>query len=298
MAKQIQVIIISLLLVMACGSVWAQDSSTSAGTGGGPFAYLNQKYSERKAERFDIISYLTNQKKIMAAQDAKYGGGGGGAHGFRIHPDLVLSYMSEPASLTRDDGSTLGKAQTTMLRAQFLANDLISQGGPRRLINIDVGIEAYNEQIQSFTADASTTQSVYKTSESGAALLLRPFGRSSQDTGLMLKIGYLNLSETGLWATSNTSARSLGSLYFAGEAKLYLLPFLGLQGEYQGTPLQSSSAIGGSWQLSRWRYGGFVEFYMLAVGALITDSSYKFTQTGSEVTDSDKGVTVFASLFF
>ncbi len=273
--------------------IFAQESS-GTGSAGSSF---NQKYKDRQAERFDIIGYLTNQKKIISAQNAKYGTGGSG--GFHIHPDLVLTYMSETsANLTRDDGSTLGTAKTNMARLQFLANDFISQGGTRRLINIDVGVEVYIEQIQNFAVGLSSAQSQYKTSETGAAIILRPFGRSSQDTSLFVKAGYLNLTETGLWANANATSASLSSFYFGAEAKLYLLPFLGAQAEFDTTPSQDSSAAGGSWQMSRWRYGGFVEFHMLAIGALITNSSYKLTQTGSEVTDSEKGVSLFASLFF
>ncbi len=266
-------------------------SSNSSGSGS-----FNQKYSDRKAERFDLISYLTNQKKIISAQNAKYGNTT--SSGFQIHPDLVLTYMSESASLNRDDGSNLGKAQTSLARVQFLANDFVSQGGPRRSINIDVGLELYSLQTQQFTVDASSTQSQFKLAETGAALIFRPFGRSSQDTGLLLKAGYMSLNETGLWATANNNAVSLGSLYYGAEFKLYLLSFLGSQVEFTTTPSQDSSAIGGSWQSSRWRYGGFVEFHLLALGALITESSYKLTQASAQVTDTDKGISFFASMFF
>ncbi len=286
---------ILVALLFFCGlletQAWADDV-----LGGSAESSFNQKYQSRKAERFDIISYLSNQKKIISAQNAKYGSGG--QRGFHINPDLVLTYMYEASALSRDSG-TIGKAETSLARLQFLANDFISEGGPRRLINIDLGVEAYYLQTQHFVVDSSSNQLDFKTAESGAALLLRPFGRSSQDTGLMFKVGYLNLNETGIWSAPSLTSYSLSTFYYGAEAKLYLLPFLGASAEYDLTASQSDSGLAGRWSMTRARYGGFIEFHLLSVGAFMTTTGYKLSpNSGSELNDTDKGISFVASMFF
>ncbi len=283
-------------LFALCLIILFQNFAVQADEVLGSSGSFNQKYQARKTERFDIISYLSNQKKTISAQNARYGSGGG--KGFHINPDLALTYMYEPSGLTRSS-STLGKAETSLVRGQFLMNDFISEGGTRRLINIDLGLEAYYLQTQHFIVDKASTQMDFKTGESGAAILIRPFGRSSQDTGLILKAGYLTLSETGLWTTANSTLRSLSNFYYGAEAKLYLLPFLGAIGEYDLSGSQNDSSIGGTWSMTRSRLGGFVEFHLLALGALVTTTNYKLAPTsGTEINDLDQGISFFASLFF
>jgi hypothetical protein len=283
--------IFTLLFFISFQNLAAQADEV-LGAGGS----FNQKYQARKTERFDIISFLTNQKKTISAQNARYGSSGG--KGFHINPDLALTYLYEPSVLTRDSAA-LGKAETSLVRGQFLMNDFISEGGTRRLINIDLGLEAYYLQTQHFAIDKTSTQIDFKTAESGAAILIRPFGRSSQDTGLMLKAGYLNMAETGLWTSTNSSVRSLANFYYGAEAKLYLLPFLGVLGEYDLSASQNDSSIGGTWSMTRSRIGGFIEFHLLAIGAMVTTANYKLAPTsGVEINDVDKGVSFFASVFF
>src|SRR4029079_7139094 len=87
------------------------------------------------------------------------------------------------------DGVTLGKDTRGYGRLQFLLDDLFTRGSRTKSLNIDLGLEGFYGQTTLFAVDATSSQLSHSYTESGGGLLIRPFGRSSQDTGLLLKGG-------------------------------------------------------------------------------------------------------------
>ncbi len=277
-----------LLSLFFCATGWAAGRSG----GGGDFT---AKYQQRQGQRFDIISYLFEQKKIRAAQDAKYGAGGGGKW---FYPDAVAYYARATPTVQRN-GTEIVTAVAQTARLQFLLNGLITEGSQRRLINIDVGSEGFYDTVTGFKESAASGQMAFENAFYGGGLILRPFGRSSQDTGLMFKGGYLSGKEKGFWFNDSVE-RSLSSMYYGGEAKLYLLSFLGARAEYISSVDASSAELGGKWRMQKTTYGGFVEVLLLAIEAHIYTTEWRFSSdsTGVETKDTSSGVGFSASMFF
>lgn len=256
-----------------------------------------QTYQRRSAQRFDILSYLADQRRIRSEQDARYGYSKGGSS---FESDIVLTYWQPKGEIERS--SKLGDLSEQGGRVQFLLNGLFSEGNKRRLINIDLGFEGFYRATGDYLA-APGAQTEWSVKESGGGLLIRPFGRSSQDTGLLLKGGYSSLSTRGLWDTSGAPAttRSLSAPYWGAEAKLYLLPILGARAEYTATSPQKNDELAGSWSTTRVTYGAFLELFVVSVEAQIFDTRYllKPSAAGSvETRDSFHGVGLLASLYF
>ncbi len=277
----------SFLVAFVC--LLAASVATAQSEGGDFY----QKYKRRQAQRFDLISYLSDQKRIRSEQDAKWGYI---KDRWPFEPDLKLSYYKQDGDLER--GSVLGEYERSGGRAQFFMNGLFTDNNKRRAINIDLGFEGYYHSGK-FTAEPGSAQSDWRVSETGGGLLVRPFGRSSQDTGLFFKGGYAKFDTRGLWGTSATQ-RSLASPYWGGEAKLYLLPFLGARAEYTAAVGKEDATIGGRWSQSRVTYGAFLELFVLSVEAHIFEDEYllKPSGGGAPVRDSHTGVGLVGSLHF
>ncbi|MBX9766580.1 MAG: hypothetical protein K2X47_04855, partial [Bdellovibrionales bacterium] len=136
--------------------------------------------------------------------------------------------------------------------------------------------------------------------ETAGGLVFRPFGRSSQDTGLYLRAGYLDLQEKGLWA-SNENTIGLSSSYWGADFKLYLLNFLGGRVSYLTTFEADAAALSAKWQMSRFKYSAFLEIFLLGLEVYWIDTKYilRPIAAGQEpVVDQDRGVGVAATLFF
>jgi len=308
-----------LLLFAFAGTIWNLPEALAGGPygssrGGGSSSSdgnawdsINSTQQKRRVERFDIISWIRANQKAVAEQNSKYGYGKGGAFG-GARPDLNLSYFNDSIDVTRQqEGSTqidkVGRDSIQRARLQFLFDDLFTAGSTTRSFNIDLGVEAFAAQQSGFAppTDVVPIQTDRSFREYGGGLLIRPFGRSSQDTGLMVKGGYISQTLTGHY-TSNTllKATATGN-YLGAEAKLYLLPFLGVNGEYL-TVLESpvSGDLTGKWSTSRFRYGAFVEIWLLELGAYLLSEDSFFTQDGTviKIKESGKAQGLTATLHF
>ncbi|MCM2283068.1 MAG: hypothetical protein NDI61_14595 [Bdellovibrionaceae bacterium] len=274
------------IILSACPSA-AQDSD---GGGGGSFY---EKYKRRQSQRFDLIGYLSDQKRIRAEQDAKWGYV---KDGLPFEPDLTLSYFQLGGDLER--GTKLGEVTEKGGRAQFFMNGLLSSNNKRRAINIDLGFEGYYRS-STFTASAGSVQTDWASTETGGAILLRPFGRSSQDTSLFFKAGYGTFDTKGLFSASD-AAKSLASGYWGGEAKLYLLPFLGARAEYASTFEKEDIAWAAKWKQTRLTYGAFFELFVISFEAQIFETTYQLTPTGggTPTQDTQKGMGLLGTLHF
>ena len=280
------------LLVIFSVNAWAQVGSKSGGGGGGGFT---QTYTQRSAERFNILDWLTEQKRAKSAQDAKYGSI---RKGMLVKPDLVLHFASGTSKLNRD-GTDLGEVREVFGRAQLFFDDVFTSGNSTRLLNVDIGFEGFYGQTSEFKVDANSSQLKWERKCSGGGLLLRPLGRSSQDTGLTVKGGYIDIKQSGFWGNT-TSEVGLFGPYLGAEAKIYLANFLGLRTEYTAALETTSDSLAGKWKMQRFTYGAFLELFMLELEAHAGQAEWTFTPTTTSVSvkDNEKLVGFSASLFF
>lgn len=274
----------------------AQRGGSSGSSGGGPSA-ITETQSRRSAERFNIIDWIRSNNATKAAQDAKYGrGGGGGSRG--PFPDLVLSYRMSPTTINRE-GVKVGTYSESTGRIQFLLDDLFSSGDRFRTINSDLGIEVSYAMTKEFQVDTAFVQDKHEYKDLSAALLIRPMGRSSQDTGFTVKVGYANIEETGMFANSLT-VENLYGMFLGADLKLYLLPFLGLKGEYQyGLESSVGGNLVGKWKQSKFTYGAFLEVYLLSLEAYMFNKEISLIpDAGTAVKETGTGTALGASLYF
>jgi hypothetical protein len=180
-----------------------------------------------------------------------------------------------------------------------LLDDLFTRGDRKASLNIDLGGEAFSSQTTSFAVASGVNQTAHSYQETGGGLVIRPFGRSSQDTGLLVKGGYVNVVETGLWSNTTTQYL-LYAPYLGAEAKLYLLPFLGIYGDYHATLPTQTGALQGQWNMQRFMYGGFLEIFLIQVSAYINSTQMTLTptSTNSAINENYTGYGFSGSLFF
>ncbi len=236
-----------------------------------------------------------SNKKTIADQNAKYGVGSKILAG--PFPDFVLTYRTDHTNV-RKDGDNLGEDDRGTAKFQFLLDDLIMGGDKTRSYSIDLGLEAFYSKSGSFKAAEGVTQMSHTYTETGGGLLIRPFGRSSQDTGLMVKGGYIDVDYSGIWENSDALKKVWG-FYLGAEGKLYLLPFLGIYADYMVTLVQNIEGLGGKWGMQRLIYGAFLEVYLLNLHAYVIDQFYDFTPNeASKIRETSKGVGFGATLHF
>lgn len=252
-----------------------------------------QKYEGRKNSRFDLISFLSEQRKIRSEQNSRLSAGGY----FKLFtPDIAMEGWMSNAQVKRA-GSELGSGQFTGGRLQFLMNNLFSQGTSRRLINIDIGFEGFYDDFSSWKPATGSSVTAARALYSGGGLLIRPFGRSSQDNGMLFKIGSGKVSSTGLLGSSVDT--DINDIYYGGEARLYLLPILGIKGEYLRTNGAKNTNLGGALIMTDIRYGAFLEFYLLQLGAHVHTREWSVDlDAGGNIKDTQSGLLFTVGLFF
>lgn len=248
-------------------------SEERSGGGSGGTGYIGQTQSKRKVERFDVMGWIMENKKVVSEQNARWGGGRTG--GVWFTPDLTLQYFTGSGDIARA-GERMGALYETIYRGQLFLDNFISVGNDKRSINIDLGFEYYQSVAEKFKVDSAFTQTDYTYSEQGGALLLRPFGRSSQDTSLFVKAGYLDRTEKGHFTNSIREYHIIGT-YLGAEAKLYLLPFLGAQAEYQAMLESTNDDLVGKVKISKLQYSGFLEIFLVQVKAYVATYENVFT---------------------
>ncbi len=287
-----------MLILVSLFSSFAFAAGDYGGGGGnqGGQSYIGQTQSRRSQERFNILDFIRDQQKAVNSQNSKWGRGGSAGNG--PFPDFNFSYFADSGDVTRD-GSKIGKDTRSMGRVQFLLDSLFTAGNKTRLLNIDLGVEAFVGQTTKFEADPLPGQEKHAYTEMGGGILIRPIGRSSQDTGLILKGGYVNINETGLWSVSQGQVSIYGT-YLGAEAKLYLLPFLGIRGEYMSVLETKSDVLQGKWKMQRFTYGGFLEVYLLNLGVHLISTEMVLTSesTGVAVEEVYSGVGFSGTLHF
>jgi hypothetical protein len=104
---------------------------------------------------------------------------------------------------------------------------------------------------------------------------------------------------TGLWENSNVLKKVWG-YYLGAEAKIYLLPVLGIYGDFMTTLEKDIEGLGGKWSMRRFHYGAYFEIYLLNLQAYLIDTEYDFTPSSgaAKIAETSKGVGFGATLHF
>ncbi|MBX9766570.1 MAG: hypothetical protein K2X47_04805, partial [Bdellovibrionales bacterium] len=114
----------------------AQSSGGGGSDRNGSKSGIVETQKSRSRERFNILDWLANQKRITSEQDSRLVKSGSLGSGL----DLVLRYHTHNAILARD-GVNLGSGKWTSGQVLIFFNDLVSSGNKERNINVDVGFE-------------------------------------------------------------------------------------------------------------------------------------------------------------
>ncbi len=222
----------------------------------------------------------------------------------RFQPELMLSYGATRGDLTYESGgsSQSDGLQSTAGRAQLWLTNLISGTVGWRMLNVDLGAEAYQRETGAFAPETIAATGV--PDDLGALDVrklrtryytgnLRIFGRSIQDSSIVLKYGKYE-SENSIPAanaapSSDTTNAALDGIVAGAELQLYFLKFLGAEGNY----LQfgnAQSVAGDATQRGTYAdYQGFVEISLLRLMAGRYQETWTMERDGEEIQTSEKG---------
>ncbi len=218
----------------------------------------------------------------------------------RFQPELMLSYgVTRGAMDVRTGGATQSDSlQGNSGRAQLWLTNLVSSTIGIRMLNIDLGAEAFQRQTGAFTpvAAAGSVEPVdtalrqlkthYYTGD------LRLFGRNVQDSSFVLKYGRYD--------TANGIAARSGSGTAAGaELQLYVFKWLGLEGNYMRYGAAAAQTGPDAKQRgSYYDYQGYVEISLLRFSGGPYREDWTTLKDGAEVQTSEKGVVGNVKLSF
>jgi len=88
--------------------------------------------------------------------------------------------------------------------------------------------------------------------------------------------------------------------YLGAEAKLYLLPFLGIEADYSTVLEQQIDALQGKWKMQKFIYGGFLEVYLLKVGVYLINTEMDLTPSNGAAQSKEiyNGVGFSGTMYF
>lgn len=225
--------------------------------------YVEEVQDERASTRWTLTEWLRIKERMkmmdvwlaMFSDPAKD----------RFQPELMLSYsMGKGATKLQagDAAATSSSAQSSTGRAQLWLTNLVSSSVGVRTLNIDLGAEA-SRRVASHGASASAPQLSLVSSSGNPAERneyysgnLRIFGRSVQDSSIVLKYGKYLVENPLLSTIDSAPAKRQGTLT-GGELQLYVWRWLGAEGNYL------DFAQHGAY----FDYQGFIEISLLRVSA-------------------------------
>lgn len=226
--------------------------------------YIEDVQEERKSTRWTLTEWLRikERMKLMDVWLAMFS-----KPQEKFSPEISIGYAKavgesefKLGSLTADDAmQTRGTNAAEEARLQFWFTNLISGTTGLRTLDVDLGLEGKfrNRFMEGTDIIASPVGAAWnpKTEKlQQAGINLRVFGVSSQDSSLVLKGGKFD-KDLGFTETENIS----GS-YWGGEMSLYLLSFLGAEGQYYQY-LDGKKKLGTAVEVM-----GFLELYNVRVG--------------------------------
>lgn len=187
-----------------------------------------------------------------------------------FRPELNLVYGSGAGAITSTGDVAL---EQTELRSQFMKGQVwltnfVTASTGLRLLNIDFGIEGYQRSTaepEFVNIDVGENKFERKNQVQYYAADLRLFGKSIQDSSLVLKFGGYETANKIPFADSTEYPGRFTGRLAGGELQLYLLRSLGAEGNYISYMPSQSVLAEDKFQGSYFDYQGFVEVSLLRI---------------------------------
>ena len=198
-------------------------------------------------------------------------------------PELNLHYRSKITTSFNDTYETKSKTGF-QAGGQIWLTNLVSATTGLRTLNIDLGfsggVEGTDLPYGLMLRDGSLAelQSKFQPQVNRAGVDLRILGDHSQDSSFMLGFGSERGSKIeGYGTSSEVLPTDYTGSYRSGELKLYLMNWLGIEGEVgsvSGTSTNSSEKL--PFKRDYHRYGGFIEVSLMRFEYFIYQSKASF----------------------
>ena len=265
--------------------------------------YIEDVQEERRSTRWTLTEWLRikERMKLMDLWLAMFSG----PKQPKFAPELMLDYqlLSSDLSLGISDLNNQAefelKEQTMDTpRLQFWFTNLVSATTGLPTLNIDLGFELSRRSYPEAGEDEQGVPVNPIALDNGLNLRLnageldygtvnfRIFGRNIQDSSLILKAGSYEY-KTGILAGDQIINKE--GMVAGGESYLYLLNWLGVDGELlrfgNGKGAAGSPELEG--QISR--YGLFIEIFLLRIGYSLVEESWSFQEEAFDYQSDWKG---------
>jgi hypothetical protein len=274
--------------------------------------YVTKVQEERKSTRWTLTEWLRikERMKMMDLWLAMFSN----PQKDVFRPELNLQYgaMNGNMSLSDSgDNTESGTLSGTQARAQMWLTNILTGSTGVKTLNIDFGIEGYGRQANGFTADqssdpaAGTTSSAPVAGSTPAAVStvnasrdlstnyatgnFRIFGDNIQDTSLILKYGqFTTKNAIPVWEDEENQKTYTGNVAGA-EMNIYLLNFLGLEGNYlqygNSSTLQGDNGFAGTY----YDYSAFIEISLLRLSVGNYREDWSFSNQGNKLDTEENG---------
>jgi hypothetical protein len=240
-----------------------------------------------------------------------------------FRPELNLVYGMTRGDLRLTDAAGLDERASTsgaQGRAQLWLTNILTGTVGVRALNIDFGIEGFARSMADYQpaasqqgaqeAAATTAAAPAEGTSEGAASSrlmrhsygaanLRIFGKSIQDSSLILKYGqYTSKNSVPTWAETAAGQGDIKGAVAGGEAQFYLFKWLGLEGNYlaygDASGPSGSELVSGSYA----DYAGFVEISLLRLMVGQYREDWAFDNGGNPTKSSEQGTLAGVKLQF
>jgi hypothetical protein len=266
-------------------------------------SYIDEVQDERRSNRWTLTEWLRikERMKMMDIWAAMFSDPRKG----KFSPELSLQYgqgrgLTEfrVRSAQTDSLTQTLKHSSEQGRLQFWFTNLVSSSTGLRTLDIDLGLESsfsnrFAQEAISLLPASESPLTVGTERLQKAGINFRLFGANVQDSFLLAKVGKFS-RYSGL-KVSPLAEDSHGN-YYGAEMAFYLMPFLGIEGEY----LKLLAANRTETRSSAHYYNYNVFFEVINIRILAGRSEQSFSQEASElqVDSKDSSQSLSLRLYF
>ncbi len=261
--------------------------------------YVVETQKKRRSTRFTLTEWL-RIKERMKLMDVWLAMFGPQAEEDKFKPELQVKTERRVGSFLFD--SQERGIESTVVRSNLWLNNLVSSTTGVRLLNIDFGIEVGQEDFKLGSALESQSQSMLVGESdsfgfrSQSFLGLRVFGKSIQDSSLVLKYGMFQDSRQLHLLGDNsfqTTFMQAGGVMGA-DLDLYFNHWLGVEGHYLSYQAEDKDLL----LTTQQSLGLFIEVSLIRFSIGRYQESSRLTHENVIVGSEQAGQTIGVSLFF
>ncbi len=265
--------------------------------------YIEDVQEERRSTRWTLTEWLRikERMKLMDLWLAMFSG----PKQPKFAPELMLDYQLLEAdrgiSLQDENNTPNATVSSQSVQAphmQFWFTNLVSASTGLPTLNIDLGFElgrrSYDAPgeddlgvpVSPVALDNGLNLRVDAAELDYGTINFRIFGRNIQDSSLILKAGRYEWA-TGLFTDTSTLTKE--GLVAGAESYLYLLSWLGLDGQMLRFGNDKGAAGSPQLQGEITRYGLFIEIFLLRIGYSQMQESWSLQEEAFEYKSDWKG---------